>query len=73
MSLEFSLKKFASCPRPFTVLAVDPQSMQDSVLVSSPAQKHFSNITMALEVGNELWIGTFAGDRIAYRAMESVP
>jgi len=73
MSLEFSLKKFASCPRPFTVLAVDPQSMQDNVLASSPAQKHFSNITMALEVGNELWIGTFAGDRIAYRAMESVP
>lgn len=69
MSLEFDLEKFASCPRPFTVLAVDPQSMEDSVLASSPAHKHFSNITMALEVGAELWIGTFAGDRIAYRVL----
>jgi hypothetical protein len=70
MSLEFDLEEFASCPRPFTVLAIDPQSMQDSVLASSPAQEHFSNITMALEVGPELWIGTFAGDRIAYRIMK---
>ena len=70
MSLEFDLGKFASCPRPFTVLAVDPRSMQDSVLASSPAHKHFSNITMALQVGAELWIGTFAGDRIAYRILE---
>ena len=70
MSLEFDLEEFASCPRPFTVLAVDPQSMQDSVIVSSPAHKHFSNITMALQVGDELWIGTFAGDRIAYRVLE---
>jgi len=70
MSLEFDLEEFASCPRPFTVLAVDPRSMQDSVLASSPAHKHFSNITMALEVGTELWIGTFAGDRIAYRTLD---
>ena len=70
MSLEFDLEKFASCPRPFTVLAVDPQSMQGSVIASSPAHKHFSNITMALQVGDELWIGTFAGDRIAYRVLE---
>jgi hypothetical protein len=70
MSSEFDLGEFASCPRPFTVLAIDPQSMQDTVLASSPAHKHFSNITMALEVGTELWIGTFAGDRIAYRAVE---
>ena len=70
MSLAFDLEKFASCPRPFTVVAIDPGSMQAKVLASSPAQKHFSNITMALEVGAELWIGTFAGDRIAYRALE---
>lgn len=69
MSLAFDLEEFASCPRPFTVLAIDPQSMQESVLANSPAQEHFSNVTMALEVGDELWIGTFAGDRIAYRTL----
>jgi hypothetical protein len=70
LSLEFDLDVFASCPRPFTVLAVDPQTMQTNTLASSPAQQHFSNITMALEVGAELWLGTFAGDRIAYRVRE---
>lgn len=70
MSLEFDLQKIASCPRPFTVLAIDPQTLQDSVIVKSPAHKSFSNITMALQVGAELWLGTFAGDRIAYRVME---
>lgn len=70
MSLDFDLGEIASCPRPFTVLAVDPQSMQERVLASSPAQPDFSNVTMALEVGAELWIGTFAGDRIAYRNLD---
>jgi hypothetical protein len=71
LSLEFDLEKFATCPRPFLVLAVDPQSMQTSTIVSSPAQKQFSNVTMALEVGSELWIGTFAGDRVAYLSREA--
>ena len=70
MSLAFDLGEFASCPRPFTVLAIDPQTMQERVLASSPAQPNFSNVTMALEVGTELWIGTFAGDRIAYRNLD---
>lgn len=67
MSLEFDLGQLASCSRPFTILAVDPQTMHERVLASSPAQPHFSNVTMGLEVGKELWIGTFSGDRIAYR------
>ena len=68
-SEEFSLEEFASCPRPFTVLAIDPQSMQTEVVATGPANPAFSNITMALPVGDELWIGTFAGDRIAYTSL----
>lgn len=67
LSQEFDLEKFASCPRPFTVLSIDPESLEGTVIASSPAHEHFSNITMALETGSELWVGTFAGDRIAYR------
>jgi hypothetical protein len=66
-SVEFSLDDFARCPRPFQVIGVDPQSMLTEVLAKGPADPHFSNITMAVPVGDELWIGTFAGDRIAYR------
>lgn len=65
-SAEFSLEEFASCPRPFTVVAVDPRSMQVDVIATGPANPQFSNITMALPVGSELWIGTFGGDRVAY-------
>lgn len=71
-SNEFDLEKFASCPRPFTVLAIDPQSMQGNILANGPADEHFSNITMALTVGGELWIGTFGGDRIGYRSLKQI-
>jgi hypothetical protein len=66
----FNLEAFASCPRPYTVWSIDPQTMQGEALASGPANPNFSNITMGLEVGGELWIGTFAGDRIAYRTMQ---
>lgn len=69
-SEEFRLEEFASCPRPFTVLAIDPQSMATEVVATGPANARFSNITMALPVGDELWIGTFAGDRVAYTSLD---
>ena len=65
---EFDLAEFASCPRPFVVRAIDPQTMLGKDIARGPANERFSNITMALPVGNELWIGTFAGDRVAYRS-----
>ncbi len=61
---EFDLAKFAACPRPAIASAIDPQSMDSKVLVRSPANKKFSNATMALPVGDDIWIGTFSGDRI---------
>jgi len=67
---EFDLAEFASCPRPFIVRAIDPQTMQGEVIARGPANKHFSNITMGLQVGNDIWIGTFAGDRIGYGALQ---
>lgn len=69
-SQAFDLTKFASCPRPFAVLAIDPQSMESTTLASGPAIESFSNITMGLPVGGELWIGTFGGDRVAYRRLK---
>jgi hypothetical protein len=64
---EFDFQAFMTCPRAFTVWAIDPASMQGRALATGPANEKFSNITMALPVGDELWIGTFAGDRIAWR------
>ena len=66
----FSLEEFADCPRPFVVYAIDAASLQLEDIARGDANPEFSNITMALEVADELWIGTFAGDRIAYRLMK---
>lgn len=66
----FDLAKFAACPRPFIVKSVDPQTMQGTDIARSPAIEQFSNITMGLVVGDEVWIGTFAGGRIAYRSLK---
>ena len=67
---EFDLEEFASCPRPFIVIAIDPQLMEGRELVRSPANDHFSNATTALLVDDNIWIGTFSGDRIAYRSLK---
>jgi hypothetical protein len=69
LSSEFSLEEFAACPRPFTVWSVDPQSMEGRALATSPAIEDFSNITIGITVGDEVWVGTFLGDRIAYRSI----
>lgn len=66
----FSLEEFAACPRPFIVEALDPQTLEIEDIATGPANPDFSNITMAIEIGGELWIGTFAGDRIAYRVAQ---
>ena len=68
--MEFDLENFASCPRPFIVKAIDPQTMEGTDLAKSTAIQQFSNITMGLQVGDDIWIGTFAGDRIAYRSLQ---
>ncbi len=59
-----SIEEFASCPRGFVAATFDPKTMQETKRVSGPANSDFSNATMALQVGDEVWIGTFAGDRI---------
>jgi sugar lactone lactonase YvrE len=69
-SEEFDLEEFAACPRPFIAKAIDPQSMEGRDLVRGPANEHFSNATMALQVGSDIWIGTFSGDRIGYRSLK---
>ena len=67
---EFDLEAFATCPRPFIAMAINPQSMEGKDLARGPANDRFSNVTMALPVGDDIWIGTFTGDRVAYRSLK---
>ena len=69
-AVEFDLAEFATCPRPFIASAIDPRSMESKELIRSPANERFSNATMALPVGEDIWIGTFSGDRIGYLSLK---
>ena len=66
----FDLEKIAACSRPMMVFTIDPETMLDTELMQGPADPSFSNATIALPVGNEIWIGTFSSDRIGYRARD---
>lgn len=63
----FDLAKIATCHRPFKAYAIDPRSLAVEVISSGPATAGWSNATMALEVGDDVWLGTFSGNRIAIR------
>jgi hypothetical protein len=62
---EHDIEKLSRCPRPSIAVAIDPATMQDTVIATTTANASFSNATMVLPVGREAWIGTFSGDRIA--------
>jgi hypothetical protein len=59
-----NIEEFASCPRGFVAATIDPETMTETRLASGPPDPDFSNATMALQVGDEVWIGSFSGDRI---------
>jgi len=52
------------CPLPYAIVAVDPESLATEVVHESGPDTPMGAATVALPVGGELWLGTFAGDRI---------
>ena len=58
------LEEFARCPRGSVAATFDPQTLAETARWSSPASPVFSNATMALQVGDEVWVGSFSGNRI---------
>jgi hypothetical protein len=62
-------EKLRNCPRASIATAIDPVTMQDTVLFEAPANPTFSNVTMILTIGDRFWLGSFSGDRIAYGSL----
>ena len=62
---QHDLTKLAACPRPTIAVAIDPATMRDTVIATTPADARFSNATMVLTAAGQAWIGTFSGDKIA--------
>jgi hypothetical protein len=44
---------------------IDPKTMTYTAIVSQPTNERLSAATVAVQIGNELWAGSFRGDRIA--------
>lgn len=47
------------------VVKIDPDTLEVEQIYAQPANAAFGGGTVALEVGNDLWIGSYRGDRIA--------
>jgi hypothetical protein len=63
---KFNLDEVAACPRGSVAYAIDPVTMEFREIARASASPLFSNATMALPVGDEIWFGTFSGDRVGY-------
>ncbi len=62
---QHTIEILAACPRGSIAVAIDPATMRDTVVLQTDKTPLFSNATMALPVGDEYWLGTFSGNRIA--------
>jgi sugar lactone lactonase YvrE len=52
-----------ACPAAFRIVAVDPETMQTEIIYEGEGPP-MGGGTVGLQVGDELFIGSFAGDRI---------
>ena len=58
------------CPRGYVAVTIDPKTMAVTELARGPATPAFTGTAIAMRVGNELWLGSFFADRLAYRALK---
>ena len=65
------LSRLSTCPRGTIAVAIDARTFQYDVIVETPTVPAFSNATMVLPVGQQYWLGTFSGDRIAHGALRA--
>lgn len=58
------------CPRGYVVVTIDPKTMTPTEIARGPRTMAFTGTAMAARVGDELWLGSFFADRLAYRAIK---
>ncbi len=58
------------CPHGWAVVKLDPGTMQVTPILSVQGTEAFGDATGAIQVGDELWIGTYRGDRIAHASLK---
>jgi hypothetical protein len=58
------------CSRGYIVATIDPGSMAVTEIARGPATPAYTGTAMAVRVGDELWLGSFNADRLAYRPLK---
>ena len=53
------------CAEPYAILKLDPNTLRLEHFDHPPASPEFGAASVALRVGDDVWVGTFRGDRIA--------
>jgi hypothetical protein len=57
------------CHRGYVVAAMDPVSMQFTIMAYAPPNPMHNGLSTAVVIGRELWLGSWQSDRIAYREL----
>ena len=63
-------EKGIRCPMGYAVVTIDPKTMTATEIARGPRTPSFTGTAMAAVVGNELWLGSFFADRLAYRLLK---
>jgi hypothetical protein len=58
------------CSRGYVAATIDPRTMATTEIARGPATPSFTGTAIAMRVGDELWLGSFNADRIAYRSLK---
>ncbi|MGV0772907.1 hypothetical protein [Mycobacterium syngnathidarum] len=58
------------CSRGYKVDTIDPATMIATELAAGPTTPEFPGTASAVQVGSELWLGSFYADRLAYRPLD---
>jgi hypothetical protein len=63
-------EKGIMCARGYVVVTIDPKTMAVTEVARGPATPAFTGTAIAMISGNEVWLGSFNADRLAYRALK---
>jgi SMP-30/gluconolaconase/LRE-like protein len=58
------------CPRGYIAATIDPKTMAVTEIARGPATPAFTGTAIAMRAGDELWLGSFNADRLAYRLLQ---
>jgi hypothetical protein len=58
------------CSRGYIAATIDPKTMAVTEIARGPATPSFTGTAMAMRAGDDLWLGSFNADRLAYRALK---